>query len=177
MDPEQALVVLAARHDQAGDGSAQLESQGADGIERRPVGGGRVLVYGTFSDEPSARAAVAALRSAGWPAVVRPVEGGHLAAWHAFTDPVNIDGRIWVCFPWSEFDRDLAPAFVEVDTGQAFGAGGHPSTRLLLCELARRLQGGEKVLDVGCGSGVLSLCRGPPRGWFGRRRRHRCPGS
>jgi ribosomal protein L11 methyltransferase len=46
---------------------------------------------------------------------------------------------------------------VEIDPGAAFGSGGHPSTRLLLVELARRMRGGESTLDVGCGSGVLSV--------------------
>jgi ribosomal protein L11 methyltransferase len=98
------------------------------------------------------------VRAEGWPAVVRPAAGGHLAAWLASTRPLVIGDRLWVCFPWSEFDRDAAPAVVEIDTGRAFGAGNHPSTRLLLVELAGRLRGGETVLDVGCGSGVLSVC-------------------
>jgi ribosomal protein L11 methyltransferase len=89
--------------------------------------------------------------------VVRPIGGGHLTAWRNYTRPVDIGGRVWVSFPWSEFDRDEAPAVVEIDTGRAFGTGGHPSTGLLLQELAGRLQGGESVLDVGCGSGVLAV--------------------
>jgi ribosomal protein L11 methyltransferase len=47
---------------------------------------------------------------------------------------------------------------VEIDPGGGFGTGEHPSTRLLLEELASRITGGERVLDVGCGSGVLGLC-------------------
>jgi ribosomal protein L11 methyltransferase len=46
---------------------------------------------------------------------------------------------------------------VEIDPGRVFGHGGHPTTRLLLEDLAERLVGGERVLDVGCGSGVLSV--------------------
>jgi ribosomal protein L11 methyltransferase len=157
MDPECALVVLAGRADEAAEGRRQLERQGAVAIEIRPVGGRRVLVYGRFPDDRSAGGAVGALRSDGWPAVVRPMAGGHLAAWLASTRPVEIAGRLWVCFPWSECDRDAAPDFVEIDSGRAFGAGSHPSTRLLLAELADRLHGGETVLDVGCGSGVLSV--------------------
>jgi ribosomal protein L11 methyltransferase len=63
-----------------------------------------------------------------------------------------------VCFPWSEFDGDEPDTVVEIDPGRAFGTGAHPSTRLLLVELACSLRGGERVLDVGCGSGVLAVC-------------------
>jgi ribosomal protein L11 methyltransferase len=68
-----------------------------------------------------------------------------------------VGGRLWVCFPWSDFDRTDVAALVEIDPGRAFGTGRHPSTLLLLEELVARLRGGESVLDVGTGSGVLSV--------------------
>ncbi len=68
-----------------------------------------------------------------------------------------VSDRLCVCFPWSEFDRSAVAGIVEIDPGRSFGTGSHPSTRLLLTELADRIGGGETVLDVGCGSGVLAL--------------------
>jgi ribosomal protein L11 methyltransferase len=62
-------------------------------------------------------------------------------------------GRFWVGPPWEE-----APAGAEaiiIDPGQAFGTGAHPTTRLTL-ELLQGLEPGS-LLDVGCGSGVLSI--------------------
>jgi ribosomal protein L11 methyltransferase len=155
--PERGFIVVAARGDTVEVAAEQVAVHGGTAVEERPMGGDRVLVYGGFPDGSSARDAVAALRSTGWPAVVRPIGGGHLTAWRNYTRPVDIGGRVWVSFPWSEFDRDEAPAVVEIDTGRSFGTGGHPSTRLLLGELAGRLKGGESVLDVGCGSGVLAV--------------------
>jgi ribosomal protein L11 methyltransferase len=65
-----------------------------------------------------------------------------------------------VHLPWVEVDRGRFQAVVVLDAAGAFGAGSHPSTRLLLTALAGRLAGGERVLDVGCGSGVLALAAG-----------------
>lgn len=154
--PDGAFVVVAAGDD-ARAAVGELRARGATAVEERWVARDRALLYARFADDTSAGRVVADLRSRGWPAVVRPVGGGHLAAWHASTRPVVVGDRLTVCFPWTELDRARAGLLVEIDPGAAFGAGGHPSTRLLLLELARRMRGGESVLDVGCRSGVLSV--------------------
>jgi ribosomal protein L11 methyltransferase len=72
--------------------------------------------------------------------------------WRAFHKPVRI-GPLWVGPPWDEPDPELIPVVIE--PAQAFGTGAHPTTRLSL-ELLLDLPRGS-VLDVGCGSGVLSV--------------------
>jgi ribosomal protein L11 methyltransferase len=129
-------------------------------VEIRAVGRNRMHLAAAYAAEPEAASVVTALRAEGYRAMLRPPAGGRLAAWTSATRPVAVSERLWVAFPWSEFDRDAAPAsaaIVEVDPGAAFGAGTHPSTRLLLAALAERVAGGETVLDVGCGSGVLAV--------------------
>jgi ribosomal protein L11 methyltransferase len=72
--------------------------------------------------------------------------------WRAFHRPVTI-GSLWVGPPWEEPAPGLVPVVIE--PAQAFGTGAHPTTRLtleLLLDLARG-----SLLDVGCGSGVLSV--------------------
>ncbi len=155
--PDGAFVVVAASTGSSRAAVGELRSRGATGVDAWPVTSDRALLYGRFADDASAARVVADLRASGWPAVLRPLGGGHLAAWHANTRPVVVEDRLWVCFPWTEVDRSTTALLVEIDPGAAFGAGGHPSTRLLLVELARRMRGGESVLDVGCGSGVLSV--------------------
>ena len=80
------------------------------------------------------------------------VEGGWEDKWRAFHRPVRI-GRLWVGPPWEAPPADAL--VVVVDPGRAFGTGSHPTTQLCL----HALQGLEpgSLLDVGCGSGVLSI--------------------
>jgi len=82
----------------------------------------------------------------------RAVAGGWEDGWREFHRGVVV-GRFWVGPPWEE-----APAGVEaivIDPGRAFGTGAHATTRLTL-ELLQELEPAS-FLDVGCGSGVLSI--------------------
>jgi ribosomal protein L11 methyltransferase len=72
--------------------------------------------------------------------------------WRQFHKPVRV-GELWIGPPWETPDDD-ATAIV-IDPGRAFGTGGHPTTQLCLQLLAGEERG--SVLDVGCGSGVLSI--------------------
>jgi ribosomal protein L11 methyltransferase len=72
--------------------------------------------------------------------------------WRAFHHGVRI-GRLWVGPPWEEPPADAVA--VVIDPGRAFGTGAHATTRLCL-ELLQELEPAS-LLDVGCGSGVLSV--------------------
>lgn len=64
-------------------------------------------------------------------------------------------GRLWIGPTWHEPPADAA--VVRIDPGLAFGTGSHPTTKLILADLERSLRGGERVLDYGCGSGILAI--------------------
>jgi ribosomal protein L11 methyltransferase len=72
--------------------------------------------------------------------------------WRAFHHGVRV-GRCWVGPPWEEPPADAVA--VVIDPGRAFGTGAHATTRLCL-ELLQELEP-TSLLDVGCGSGVLSV--------------------
>ena len=71
-------------------------------------------------------------------------------------DPIRISDRLWVIPSWHDAP-DPAAINLIVDPGLAFGTGGHPTTRLCLLWLDRKLGGGETLLDYGCGSGILAI--------------------
>ncbi|MPZ46895.1 MAG: 50S ribosomal protein L11 methyltransferase [Betaproteobacteria bacterium] len=70
--------------------------------------------------------------------------------------PIRITSRLWVVPTWERAPDPNAINLV-LDPGAAFGTGSHPSTRLCLQWLARNIRGGERVLDYGCGSGILAI--------------------
>ena len=83
---------------------------------------------------------------------VEDVDDGWEEAWREFHHGVEI-GRLWVGPPWERHPADKVPVVIE--PGRAFGTGAHPTTRLCL-ELLQEAEP-SSLLDVGCGSGVLSV--------------------
>lgn len=76
--------------------------------------------------------------------------------WKAFYKPMEIGGRLLVVPAWEDAPESERVKLI-LNPGLTFGTGGHATTRLCLTALDRLIQGGEAVLDLGCGSGILSL--------------------
>jgi ribosomal protein L11 methyltransferase len=70
--------------------------------------------------------------------------------------PIRIAGKLWVVPSWCA-PPDPAAVNLILDPGLAFGTGSHATTRLCLTWLASCLRPGERVLDYGCGSGILAI--------------------
>lgn len=70
--------------------------------------------------------------------------------------PVRASPRLWVVPSWHS-PPDAGAINLRIDPGLAFGTGTHPTTRLCLEWLDHSLCGGERVLDYGCGSGILAI--------------------
>lgn len=70
---------------------------------------------------------------------------------------VGSTGRVWIVPSWHE-PPDPDACNIRIDPGVAFGTGTHPTTRLCLAWIDTHLVPGSRVLDYGCGSGILSIC-------------------
>ena len=76
--------------------------------------------------------------------------------WKAFYKPMEIGERLIVIPEWEKARiGDRVPLIL--NPGLTFGTGSHATTRLCLKALEKHIHGGEKVLDLGCGSGILSI--------------------
>ncbi|HEX5365760.1 MAG TPA: 50S ribosomal protein L11 methyltransferase [Acidimicrobiales bacterium] len=127
---------------------------------RRAAGqvGGRTVVLVAGPREGATVAALVEGTIGRWPTEVVPVDlGAALDGWRPHARAVTV-GPIVVRPPWvPQPVRPGTRADVVVDPGRSFGTGVHASTRLALAALAEVVRGGERVLDLGCGSGVLGL--------------------
>jgi ribosomal protein L11 methyltransferase len=82
-------------------------------------------------------------------------------AWKAFFPVLRVGRRLVIRPTWRRHSREPADVVLALDPGMAFGTGLHPTTRLCLAALealadAGRVKGA-RVLDVGCGSGILAI--------------------
>ena len=77
-------------------------------------------------------------------------------SWKQYYKPMEIGDRLLVIPQWETADpKGRVPLIL--DPGLTFGTGSHATTRLCLTALEKAVRGGERVLDLGCGSGILSI--------------------
>ena len=79
-------------------------------------------------------------------------------AWKAYYKPIEIGKRIVIVPAWEKYTAPEGKIEVRMDPGMAFGTGSHETTRLVIGLLEKYIKNGQRVLDVGCGSGILAIC-------------------
>ena len=77
--------------------------------------------------------------------------------WKQYYQPIEIGARLLVTPKWMEPDRSSGRIPVLLDPGMIFGTGAHASTQMCMLRLEESIRGGEEVLDLGSGSGILSI--------------------
>lgn len=77
--------------------------------------------------------------------------------WKAYFKPIRIGEKLVVKPSWEEYEPEAEDLILELDPGMAFGTGTHPTTQLCLTALEKWMEPGTDILDIGCGSGILSV--------------------
>ena len=75
--------------------------------------------------------------------------------WRKYYHPMDVGQRLAVVPSWQDYETNRVKLIL--DPGLAFGTGGHETTNLCLEVLDERVRGGERVLDIGTGSGILAI--------------------
>ncbi|HLI90375.1 MAG TPA: 50S ribosomal protein L11 methyltransferase [Ktedonobacteraceae bacterium] len=78
-------------------------------------------------------------------------------AWKDYYHVTHIGRRLVIRPSWREYTPAADEVVITLDPGMAFGTGLHPTTRMCLEQVERRVRPGMRVLDVGTGSGILAL--------------------
>ncbi len=76
--------------------------------------------------------------------------------WKQYYHPIKI-GRVTIVPAWEKYEAAEDEITILMDPGMAFGTGTHETTRLVIGLLQKYIEKGDSVLDVGCGSGILSI--------------------
>ena len=79
-------------------------------------------------------------------------------SWKAYYKPLHIGKKMVIVPAWERYEEAPGEIIVRMDPGMAFGTGTHETTRLVIELLETYTQKGARVLDVGCGSGILAIC-------------------
>lgn len=85
------------------------------------------------------------------------VEEDWANAWKAYYKPVHVGRRLVVKPSWEDYTAGKGDLVIEMDPGMAFGCGTHATTSLCLRLLEKYIRTGDKVYDVGTGSGILAI--------------------
>ena len=136
-------------------------------LDRSMAGKCRVTFYVEDGDQgfttvAAARIAMADLKKAHpeYAPLIMTIDGIEDADWEnnwkAFYKPMEIGERLLVIPEWEEADSDGRVA-LRLNPGLIFGTGSHATTRLCLQALEKLVRPGMRVLDLGCGSGILSI--------------------
>ena len=168
--PRYPTVVLYVQADEVEQLGADLFDLGATGVEQRDATTmdrsaheSAVELVAHFPDVELARAAQRLLPEGVGAQLSFVIGDDWKYRWREFFRPTRVGARFVIRPPWEEAETEPGDHVITIDPGLAFGTGTHETTRLVIAEIERLADAGaatRTVLDVGCGSGILSIAAG-----------------
>jgi ribosomal protein L11 methyltransferase len=164
----EAVSELFARYGyQGGVAIEEQYAQDNDGDNLRVDPTQPVIVTTYLADTPGVQETISRLEQALWhlsqmryvgPLSVSPREEEDWAnAWKEHFHVHRVGSSIVIRPPWQPYEAQTGDVVITLDPGMAFGTGLHPSTQLCLIAAEDLVQPGDRLLDVGTGSGILAI--------------------
>jgi ribosomal protein L11 methyltransferase len=138
-------------------GSLGIEERDASTLLPSPAGAHTTTLVASFADEAAALAVADQLKDRYQVQLEHVVGDAWREAWRAYFKPLRVGSHFVVKPSWEPYEVQPGDLVITLDPGQAFGTGTHESTQLLLAALGEHVQPGMRVLDLGCGSGILAV--------------------
>lgn len=158
------FVTVRVRPEQLELAQLTLWELGATGLEERDEttlvresASGQVVVVAAFADEASAQHALKEIREEHEAELIYLPHEDWAIEWRRGFSAQRIGRRLLLRPSWEAVQSNPDDVVLTIDPENAFGSGDHETTRLVLQLLDQHVTGDERVLDVGCGSGVLSI--------------------
>jgi ribosomal protein L11 methyltransferase len=151
-----ALVVLVPV-DELELASDLLWQLGVRAIEERPTDSGQIELWTAVGDGSEARQRTTAVLGERWPMRFVDVVDDAADTWREFARPIWVDEGLVLVPDWQDHEFSDGVVALRIEPGGAFGLGDHPTTLLSLRAIRPLLGPGCRVLDVGCGTGVLAV--------------------
>jgi ribosomal protein L11 methyltransferase len=137
----------------------RLWALGVVAVEERIVdpGSGQVELWTSLGEQADEIAAALSDFPGRWAWRFVEVDEDVANTWRRDAQPTWVEPDLVVTPAWVPCDVAVGVTVLSIEPGATFGLGDHPTTQLTMRELRRCLEPGDSVLDVGCGSGVLSV--------------------